>query len=391
MQEVRITNRYETVDWNRTAREIVDAVAALNPAGTATWASSRGDDHGAGSAPIVVNRGPSRRIVFLCPSWGQQCGIAQYTDYAVISLRRLGIDAEVVTTCEMLEAKCRSGAFDAYFVQHEYGLFDRENAVLSGPDSSERLAAAMRLIAAQVRPVPGGVIFHTVNLIVPRFARRTKLIMAATRTNYILHRTGAIQLDCRFLEHGIFHLDEPRDGRVRREPGRVTLGTFGFLSQHKVPWKIVDACRRTEARLVALFSGGSDRERNMLLGLANDAGVEARVDFGYASEEEIVRKLQACDILYMPQEQVNYFATSGSVRLAMNVGIPILVSPVSQFTDLGDAVIRTRHTDVVSAVAGLLDEAAYGQAVSAVGRFRDANEIGHIYAAEVGRLCETIG
>ena len=205
----------------------------------------------------------------------------------------------------------------------------------------------------------------------------------------MLHRAGAAQLDCRFLEHGIYHLSERTSMPARRNHERLTLGTFGFLSQHKVPWKIVDACRRTDANLVALFSGGSDRERNMLLGLANDVGVEARIDFGYASEDDIVRKLRACDILYMPQEQVDYFATSGSVRLAMNVGVPILVSPVSQFADLGDAVTRTRHSDIISAIDLLRHDEAYQHAVSAVGRFRDANEIGRIYVEEVETLYKT--
>ena len=148
LQEVRIKNRYEPVDWDRTAREIVDAVAPLIP--------SKRDDSRQGLALVVPGLDAPRRVLFLCPSWGQQCGIAQYSEYAVRSLANLGFVADVVTTCDRLKSKCESGLFDAYFVQHEYGLFDGENSTLSGPDSSERLAATIASIAMQARPVPRG-------------------------------------------------------------------------------------------------------------------------------------------------------------------------------------------------------------------------------------------
>lgn len=374
-QEVRILNRFKPVTWEQTTNEVLKALAAARLA----WEPQTSTGN---TVPARAKSVP--HVLFLCPSWGKRCGIAQYTQYAVQGIEARGSPASVAVSCQELIERCKAGTIDAFFVQHEYGLFDGENAALSGPDSTLDLSSALHELSQL--SFPGGVIFHSVSLVAPVLASRFKAIAASAGTSYILSNVGAKQLGCCFLEHGVARVPILGGGSDNTGGGDLSIGTFGFLTEHKTPWKLIDACRRLNARLVACFSTDDEALQNRLHQSLCDLRIPADVRFGFFGEEYVLDLLSRCNFLYFPQQRVNYFATSGSARLAMNVDVPIAVSPALQFDDLGDAVIRVRHDQLGELWDKLRDPEQRQQAIAPIRQFREKNEIGGVYLEAVNRL-----
>ncbi len=397
-QEVRIADQYKPTTWRQTADDVLRALATVLPALKPVAAppkrvaappkrvAARPKRVAASPKRVAAQFGPKRKVLFLCPSWGKQCGIAQYTQYAAQALIALGCEANVVTSCDELVAKCESGGIDAFFVQHEYGLFDGENQALAGPDSTRDLATAMSRLASSSEGAKGGVIFHSVSLVAPPLAARFKSIAASATNSYILSKAGAEQLGCSYLEHGVAYLPRPTFLRRSEPANGPVLGSFGFLSEHKSPWKLLDVCRRTGAKLMVCFSGASDKARHRLSRDICDLRLDADIRFDFLGEEQLLDFLSPCDLLYFPQQRINYFATTGSVRLAMNVGVPIVVSHGLQFADLGGAVLQANQWEMPDMIRELRKPKNYSRAVASVLSFREENEIGKVYLEEISRL-----
>jgi hypothetical protein len=96
----------------------------------------------------------------------------------------------------------------------------------------------------------------------------------------------------------------------------------------------------------------------------------AQVFTDYAPDAEILNRLRACDVLYLPRNEQSLWYTSASVLMALHALRPILVNEDRGYHDLQDVLITVKsHEEAVAAVEKLRDPAAYAAAVERIKRY----------------------
>jgi glycosyltransferase involved in cell wall biosynthesis/tetratricopeptide (TPR) repeat protein len=380
-RESMIVAGYQRRRWENTARGVLQFAGGVL-AGNAMTVD------GPLVLPTVADHlGPG--IIQLCPSWNKPCGIAAYTKHVEDSLRRVARRTEVVSSVEECAELLKSGAFSYLIVQHEYGLFDHFNASLAGPDSTLDLIKAMIAFQNEFPELRQAIIMHTIDFKKPDLAGRTNIIMSSSIPVYTMSSLAADCTRAIFIEHGIVELEPTlrngdNAGRHRNE--RLTISSFGFLSGHKRVDRIFAACRTANAKLVANFACNDQALVDWARASAATHGIEAELTFGYQSDEEIIQTLQKGDVIYFPQGPISYWATTGSVRVAMNALRPIVVSPEDQFIDLAEAVTFATDATLPGVLRELGDPEVYHAAVQRIAAFRNRNTLQSVYLRLFDRL-----
>jgi glycosyltransferase involved in cell wall biosynthesis len=128
------------------------------------------------------------------------------------------------------------------------------------------------------------------------------------------------------------------------------LGTYGFF----LPQKNFEVLLRAfvlvkrewpQARLrfvTAEFPASvSAKEIQRCRKLADELGIASSVEWhtDFLDDESSLRLLSACDLLILPYKEVKESA-SGAVRVAIASRVPVAVTPVGIFDDVGKAVTR---------------------------------------------------
>ena len=289
-------------------------------------------------------RRPLRRPLCLwTTSYGQRCGVAEYT----------------ASLAEALTQQVRTGAkppslrnIQLLHIQHENGLFQDVD-----------MASTMHQ-AADAR-VPVVVTEHAIDGRPREWERQASALLS-------LGTRGAEVLRARWpgkrierIPHGCPTWFPPR--KARR--GRV-IGVMGFLEKHKGFWRLLDVLRRLPGTELVMFSYAKTP------GIAREwqeaaEGLPVRRVESYLPEAEIARRLaEEADILAFPYDEVDHISVSGAVRVGLASGVPVLCSPTSWFEDLKELTFQP--PDLTEGVVRLLEDTTLRNTIT-----QSANEFCH--------------
>lgn len=344
---------------------------------------------------------PQRGILVVVPSWGQRCGVAEYTRFLVDELRAQGYTAEVARGQDgEVFALVRRGGFHIAHVQFEYQLFE--------PGYLRRLvrqlrARGVRVIATVHDFLPGQAAAN--NLIKDEFG---EVIVHSARLRDELSMLGVSRDRIHVIPMGCPRVALTDEGAVRASLGvgiGPALGYFGFALPQKGIIELAVAARSLRETVYphlkvyalaapAFFGSGY---AGQLAALLRDAGLAdgfvLRTD--YLSVQEAVNILHAMDINVLPYKEVAYVGTSSAVRALMAAEKPIITTNIPYFDDLDGEVHKIPSADpahIAEAVLYLMaDPARREEMVYRIRRYVEVNSWAqvarrhaHLYARLAG-------
>jgi hypothetical protein len=181
-----------------------------------------------------------------------------------------------------------------------------------------------------------------------------------------------------YVEHGVPAIDGWNPTAIGSS-GRRTIGSFGIFGDHRSIDLVLEACERTNSRLVAILPC-DDARRVGLEGLIKASCVEVDLSTTFVPDYELLARLSQCDVLYMPRRENELWCASGAVRLAMNLERPIIINHVRCYADICRWVTVANSLDeAVAEIENLSDPCEYYCAVTQIGQFRAVNRIGFVY------------
>jgi len=93
--------------------------------------------------------------------------------------------------------------------------------------------------------------------------------------------------------------------------------------------------------------------------MLTERSITCDIGTGWVSDVELARRLAEADIYYLPQHDYDHWNNSGTARLVMNFGRPVIVPPHNAYLDLRDFVIFVEDHDVPAVIAWMRDSSAY--------------------------------
>lgn len=355
------------------------------------------------AAPVGAGGGDrpaAGRVLLVCPSVGKACGVAEYTRYVAAGLRARGVTCDVVPTVVAAVARLQAGEDVGLVVaQYEFGLWNGAAVGLGAGETTADLVAGLD----QVRGWrPGTGVAVTLHAVPDHWQAETAALVASGLPLVCFHPAAARLVGGTFVEHGVADVpgftSAPRPAAKGGDGGGpFTLGLFGFFSDDKGVAAAADLCRARAAdggrplRLVVCSACRTAADRARLRQLL--AGVDAAVYDDYAPDAEALRRLSACDALFMPQQfgrawRFRNNHASGSIRLVMNLGRPVIANRFRGYDGLDGVVLRAETVAEADAVVRRLedDPAFYADAAGRVAAFAAAHRVGDVW----GRLVEAL-
>lgn len=177
-----------------------------------------------------------------------------------------------------------------------------------------------------------------------------------------LNRLKAIGItdNVTLFPHGILDIAAPARKASRK---KETVASYGFALPHKGLEQLVEAVailhergRRVRLRLVN-SEYPVDVSRETVEGLKSLIEKFGLTDFverhhDFLPDEESLKLIQGSDLAVFPYQATGESA-SGAVRYGMAAGVPVAVTPVPIFDDLGEAVFRFDGTDSTATAEGI--------------------------------------
>ena len=179
------------------------------------------------------------------------------------------------------------------------------------------------------------------------------------------------------------------------------LGTYGFVMPHKGFAALIEALAeiRTEwpgARLRMVTaeypSDESPAEIARYQNLANSLGLEDAIEWhtDYLSDDGSLALLNQCDLVVLAHRDTRE-AASGAVRVAMASWVPVLVTPVPIFDEMGAAVIRAQDIDsnalATAITSALRDQKLRHHTVNEADRWLEAHDWARMSERLYGMIC----
>ena len=311
-------------------------------------------------------------------TWDVRCGIANYARALLDAMPRTGIarlailcddrtpgDGGAVRPCwdldpasgiDALVTAVRDEDADLVMIQHQPGLLSWSN-----------LAALVVTLVDDGRAVVV-TLHNTLHLLDIGEAERSGCVAALGRVGRILVHTVAdlLRLEAlgllpTMLPHGAPAGGPPRPARPLPPGAAPVVGCYGFFLPGKGIGKLIEAVaalRETwpgiRLRLVNAeydpFHSAAEIASCRALATALGMAVEWHQD--YLEEAESLALLAGCDLITLPYAPSRE-ASSAAVRSALASGVPVAVSPISLFDELGDAVARLPGGDATAIAEGL--------------------------------------
>lgn len=279
------------------------------------------------------------RVAFWCPSWGTPCGIAEYTKHLV--------DYLDIPVYNSLPPYAVLRELDILHVQHEWGIF-QDTETFTELLNVARMHGARTLVTA-----------HSVDQS-PRYWETASdgLIALTERGTALIKDRWASGKIINYIPHGC-----PTWFPKKKEtPGRV-IGAFGFLEGYKGYWELLEALPRVANASAVLYAHA--RDARMAVRWERDSAnlpVVRHNEF-FSAEEAVTRLAQEADVLLCWHRKTPMLSASGSIRVAMSTGLPVLARQGTSWTDgLGDAVYRTR--DLATGLTHLLNDPDLRESIS---------------------------
>jgi glycosyltransferase involved in cell wall biosynthesis len=292
-----------------------------------TWALTHRNVWAKGPAVLDVmeqrsrpQRPLRRRRTFWTPSWGDTCGLAEYTAHLVKPLT-VAL-APSYTAVQVTRTPLDPAGLRLLHVQHEHSLFDD-------------VELTRQIQGARQAGVPVVVTEHTVGPSSQPWEREADALVALTQR-------GAHQLRARWPHKRVEHL--PLGCPTWFPPGKMghgrVIGAFGFLEPYKGFWRVLESLRELPDAELLMFSHA--RRPEIAAQWDKDAtGLPVRRVGDFLPVEEVACRLAAeADLLVFWYEGIDHVSASYAVRIGLATGVPVLVSSTTWFEDLGEAVYR---------------------------------------------------
>ena len=290
-------------------------------------------------AAVRPSRPLRRSHTIWVPSWGTECGIAEYAASLAAAL-----PAGVRVSTDMPDA----ASLRVLQIEHENSLFE-ESSLVDGVREAKRAGARVVISEHSVGPVPRA------------WEQDADVLLAMTRH-------GAERLKARWPHHRVEYMPQgchtwfpPRKAR----PGRV-IGAFGFLAPHKGFWRLLEALRAVPGSELLLFSYARSTDLAESWRQAAE-GLPVRRIPEFLPVDEVARRLAAeADIMVFWYDEVQHASASLAVRVGLATGIPVLASPTSWFADLRG--VTYQPADLTNGIERLLDDDALRNALTDAAR-----------------------
>ena len=319
-------------------------------------------------------------------SWNLRCGIAEYSRHLIGAMdadavrirvlcdRRTQIgesDGAVFWPCwqlgdprtvEPLAAVLAADDADAVVIQHQPGLMHfRDLArLLSHPVLDDRVVVVT--------------LHNTRDLLDLSEADRIAVTGALARADRLLVHTPAdverlrdlgLARNVALLPHGVAPPLPVRPARALRpdHADGPLIGCYGFFLPGKGIDVLIEAASRLRGRwptlrlLLVNAEYDADASRDEIRRcrqLADTLGLADHVAFdtAFLPQAQSLDRLAACDVLVLPYRPSKE-ASSAAVRGALTTGVPVAVTPIALFDELGDAVHRLDGIEAEEVAAGL--------------------------------------
>lgn len=324
------------------------------------------------------------RVVMVCPSIGEECGIAEYSQTAMRSLMAAGVETMLVDTvagaCSIAEVV---DSVEVVFVQHEYAFFDDLNPKLGRGEQTDAILRHLAKLRA-IRPgIRTALYIHTVSTR-GEYRDINQKISRAQESGLEVYATsarGANYLHCLSLPLGTF-----RDDTIpvpERAPSTFSIGNAGILGEHRDVESFVLLCKETGSAVVGSFACFSPAMEKQLRELMVDAGVTVKelwTDYA-ETEADLIARLAHADVLYMPRRDNENHYSSASVLTAMNAGRPIIINRAACYADLYDVLtIADTVQEAKQAIERLRDPVEYEKAVAKIREYQRERDIARVWA-----------
>lgn len=345
-------------------------IAVMNPV---AWARRIATE---AAAIMLRPMAEAPRITWISP-WQVRCGVAEYSRHMLGAFRPDGLAGGRLPTVlsDQRAAIGEAGSYPAVRIQPVFRLGDatslprlmnaiaaedadvviiqHQPGILSWPDLAELLESWA--LAGRCTVVT---LHNTLDLLRASPLVRARVGVALAGVSRVLVHAVADIARLRslgvhntvWLPHGTTAGPAPRRPVAIRRHTAPVIGTTGFILPHKGLQRLLAAAallRRhwpdLRLRLVTARYPDevSDRELAVCEELIDTLGLRENVEWytGFEPHERMLELLGGCDLLVMPYA-ATLESSSGAVRQALASGVPTLVSDISLFDDLDDAVER---------------------------------------------------
>ncbi|KLE36147.1 glycosyl transferase family 1 [Aurantiacibacter luteus] len=284
------------------------------------------------------------------------------------------IISDDVASYRSAAAEINATAADAFWLQHEFGIF-------GGPDGELVIELVDRVAAPLI------VTFHTIlenpsvnqRRIVDYLVRRASriMVMSPLSRQRLIDNHSAPQEIVEVIEHGAPDRPFGREEEFKAALGvadRPVLTTFGLLGPGKGLETVIEAlpaivrahpdvCYRiVGATHPNLVDEEGERYREGLEQLATRLGVASAIEWDnrYLETDELLDQLEACDVYLTPYPNLDQ-STSGTLSYAVALGKAVVSTPYVHARELlGDGVgvlVPAKSSEAIAdAVSALLDD-----------------------------------
>jgi len=341
----------------------------------------------------ICTRGRMLRLAYVSTYPPTHCGVAEYTRFLIRALKPLYPELEIYVLSDigeggsevrlegdvevhpsfiqggsddysrLLDSISEIGGVDILHVQHEYGIYGRDDRILKACLEAKRENLVKKVVFT----------LHTVyhpssrspeTLAFQRELNRADaLIVHSYLMEFELHNQGIDPTIVRRIPHGTLlnpHLDETRKelllslGLREREAPGIILTTPGFLRRDKGLDLLVNAMNSLEPfreNFTLLIAGekrvGGDPEAEKMIEAIEEESRKLNVIFldRYLSDDEILRIAALSDIIILPYRDVaGKYSVSGILHLSMGSFKPIIGTRVPRLLELYQFSPRTTVT-----------------------------------------------
>jgi glycosyltransferase involved in cell wall biosynthesis len=336
----------------------------------------------------LLLRGPRTRPakVAWVTTWNIRCGIATYSRYLLDAYpdaaRNVTVLCDERTPSDTLampglprariawragdplasdRLACEIAATGArvVVVQHQPGLIGPRPLMLLLCD--ERLAGRETIVV--LHNLQELVESEDWNGLAAALGRISRVLVHNVHDLNLLKSCGLVENVALFPHGALRPAIERRPARELPASAAPLIGAYGFVLPLKGFGVLIEAL----AEVRALWPGARllmvtaeypaeesaeeiDRCRELAESLALEEAIEWHTDF--LPDEDSLALLNRCDLLVLPHRGTPE-AASGAVRVAMASRVPVLVTPVRIFDEMGDAVIRAEGMDCEALAAAI--------------------------------------
>jgi len=266
------------------------------------------------------------------------------------------------------------GAYDAVWLQHEYGIFGGECGDMA-LDFAERIAAPLIVTLHTVLSEPSDKQREILERLIALASQ--VMVMSNQARRLLIERYRADPRRISMIPHGAPDRPFGRQTEFKQQlgvAGRMVLTTFGLLGPGKGIETMIAAMPAIAARhpevlyrIVGathpnLVASHGEAYREKLEALTEELGVRDNVVFDnrFLDTPELLDQLEACDIYVTPYPNLQQ-ATSGTLSYAVALGKAVVSTPYVHARELladgaGALVEPGSHQALSDAVLGLLDD-----------------------------------